>query len=720
MYIVDCGATMSSQDHGRPKSNLDWALEYVWDKITSTVALGRKTTIAGVIGLRTDGSSNRLYTADEPDYAHITEFQDLLQIQMPQLRKLQQDLLVAKTRKGDAISALVVAIQMIGDTCRKLQYARKIVLVTDARGVMQADDLSSITAKIKDDGIELIILGVDFDDADYGFKEEAKDHRKAENEEILRTLCTDCGGVFGTLAQAVDELGVPRVKSTRPVATFKGVLTLGNPEEYDTALSIDVERYPKTMKASAPSASNFVLRNDMAAGEATQSQWTDGDDQVNGNNDGLASVKNARTYQVEDEEAPGGKRDVERDELAKGYEYGRTAVHISESDQNVTTYETTAGFDIVGFVDKNQYEHYMDMARTYLTVAAKGNEKAAMALSSFIHALYELESYAIARLVTKENRAPSLVLLAPNIEPDFECLYDVELPFAEDVRSYRFPPLDRVVTVSGKIITVHRNLPNDALQSAMDVYVDSMDLSTFGTDDDGQPAEYAAPDETYSIALHRVAQVIKHRAIYPEQPPPEPYDIVTQFSKPPPVLLSAAQASIDDLLRAADVKKVPPRARGRRSGKNKEPPKPLSDLDVGALLAQDPKRKRKRIDPPNAIAEFKQLMAAANSVSELQDACTQFQVIIFDSIRRSFGDANYGQAVESLRVMREECDELEEPAMWNEVLTELKAKVLREELGGDRTEFWFKLRQSKTGLIVKTEHVGGVEDKEAKSFWKLQ
>ncbi|KAK0822440.1 ATP-dependent DNA helicase yku80, partial [Friedmanniomyces endolithicus] len=192
-----------------------------------------------------------------------------------------------------------------------------------------------------------------------------------------------------------------------------------------------------------------------------------GEDGQNGSNDGLAAVKTAMTYQVVDTNAPGGKRDVDRDELSKGYEYGRTAVHISESDRNVTTYETTPGLDVVGFVDKNQYERYLDMSRAHLIIGQRGNEKASMALSSFIHALYELDSYAVARLVPKENKEPRTILLAPSIEPDFECLYDIELPFAEDMRSYKFPPLDRVVTVSGKEIKIHRNLPNEDLLDAM-------------------------------------------------------------------------------------------------------------------------------------------------------------------------------------------------------------------------------------------------------------
>ena len=127
----------------------------------------------------------------------------------------------------------------------------------------------------------------------------------------------------------------------------------------------------------------------------------------------------------------------------------------------------------------------MHMSVTNVIIAQKTNPKAILGLSSLIHALFELESYAVARLVSRDGKDPLLVLLAPSIEKDYECLLDVQLPFAEDIRSYKFPPLDRVITVSGKIITEHRNLPTNELKSAMSDYVDQMDLSTFGKDDDG-------------------------------------------------------------------------------------------------------------------------------------------------------------------------------------------------------------------------------------------
>ncbi len=70
--------------------------------------------------------------------------------------------------------------------------------------------------------------------------------------------------------------------------------------------------------------------------------------------DDLAAVKNERKYVVKAvgdyPNAVDGKMTVGRDELARGYEYGRTAVPISEADENVTKLETFSEFTIIGFI----------------------------------------------------------------------------------------------------------------------------------------------------------------------------------------------------------------------------------------------------------------------------------------------------------------------------------------------------------------------------------
>ena len=127
----------------------------------------------------------------------------------------------------------------------------------------------------------------------------------------------------------------------------------------------------------------------------------------------------------------------------------------------------------------------MNFGESRVIVPAKNNPQAEIELSSFIHALYELESYAIARFVAKDGKDPELLLLMPSPDSEPACLYDVPLPFAEDVRSYRFPPLDKVVTVTGNVLKEHRLLPSDRLKDAVSDLVDAMDLSTFGKDEEG-------------------------------------------------------------------------------------------------------------------------------------------------------------------------------------------------------------------------------------------
>lgn len=91
--------------------------------------------------------------------------------------------------------------------------------------------------------------------------------------------------------------------------------------------------------------------------------------------------------------------------------------------------------------------------------------------------------------------------------------------------------------------------------------------------------------------------------------------------------------------------------------------------------------------------------------------------IIRNLVTDSFGDSKYAQALEALAVMRDELINMDEPKMFNSFVRDLKMKLLSGTLGGDRREFWFKVRWSKLGLIdneasepsdVKPEEAEGV------------
>ncbi|CAI7643287.1 hypothetical protein PCG10_003432 [Penicillium crustosum] len=701
VYIVDMGRSMGEHHHGRPITDLEWAMQYVWDRITATVATGRKTATVGVVGLRTDGTINDL---EEENFSNISVLFGLGQVLMPDIRKLREIIKPSKTNRGDAISSIVIAMQMIIEYTKKNKYKRKIVLVTNGTGAMSDDNMEGIIEKMKEVNIELVIIGADFDDAEYGVKEEDKDIRKAENETLLRTLTEDCEGVYGTLEQAVSELDIPRIKVTKSMPSFKGNLMLGNPEEYDTAITIPVERYFRTYVAKPISASSFVPRSGTEPGSQAPVKG-------NGEGDTLASVRTSRTYEIIDESAPGGKIDVERDDLAKGYEYGRTAVPIEQTDENVANLQTFAGMGLIGFVQKDKYDRYMHMSNTNIIIPQRANDNASLALSSLIHALYELESYAVARLVTKESKPPMLVLLAPSVEADYECLIEVQLPFAEDVRSYRFPPLDKIITVSGKVVTEHRNLPSAALKNAMSDYVDSMDFVTMN--DEGERTDDLPIDESFSPLLHRIESAVRYRAVHPNDPILDPSERLTEFAHPSEEMVKNSKSHLETLMSIADVKKVPPKTKGRK--RQRETEKPLSGLDVDALLSLEPKRTK--ISTENAIPEFKQTLSRAENIDAIHDAVQQMAKIIETQITHSLGHSNYDRVIEGLGTMREELVDYEEPVIYNDFVRQLKSKMLRGELGGDRRELWWFVRKGKLGLIGKSEvDSSAVEEEEVQEF----
>ncbi|KAF2476883.1 SPOC domain-like protein [Lindgomyces ingoldianus] len=723
VYILDLGRSMGEKRNGRSQTNLEWALEYVWDKITTTVATGRKTAMMGVVGYRTDETDVMGAIDDDDGYSNTRIIVPLKQLLLPDIRDLQPQLKPSATNQGDVLSALAVAIQMIdtattGKTGKPLKYDRRINIITDGYGHMETSDSDAIAAKLKEDEVEMNILGVDFDDAEFGFKEEDKDPEKEQNETTLKDFARKCNGNFATIAEAISQLEIPRTKNTHPVPSYKGTLTLGDSENYDTTLTIDVERYPCTMIAKPPTASSFVVRTDLSggAGASTQSSATVAGDEHRGDGQ-LAAVKSQRVYQIDNLDEPGTKTNVEMEDLERGFEYGRTAVHISESDANVVKLETSPCLDLIGFVPEEKFERYLPMSRTNYVVPQRTNTAAALALSSLIHALYESGCYALARLVTRENKAPLLVLLVPRIEPDLECLVDVELPFAEDMRRYKFPPLDKHLTVSGKVITEHRDLPNTQLMQAMNEYVDAMDLSSFDRDDEGEPTEYMKFEDTYSPLLHRINHIIRWRATHPTSPSlPAPPQILTKYSAPPPSLLDRASPQLAALKAAADVKKVPPKQQGRGKRTLRDREKPLSGLDVDALLGNP---KRVKIDSTNLIPSFKQALAATDDLEAIQTAAADMARNIREYISTSVGESGYGRALEAIRVMREEITELEEPEIYNSFVRDLKRDLLEGRLRGDRREMWWKIRGSKYGLVErKTCFASEVSEEEAAEFYR--
>ncbi|KAI5816728.1 putative Ku family DNA helicase [Pyronema omphalodes] len=725
IYIVDVGQSMGEKHNGREKTDLEFALQYVFDKITTTISNGRKTDMLGTIALRTNESANYLARSD-PAFAHITSLTPIRQHLLSDLQLLQSSFVPSSTNLGDGISALILAIQTILTHCRHLKYIKSIFLITNGRGTFDPEGLDKIAAQIRHQNIKLTVLGVDFDDEEFGFKEENKDEEKKQNEVLLRGLCEQVDGTFGTMQEAVEELWRPRLKAVRPMASYKGTLSLGDEVGFrETSFEIGIERYPRTMSATPASASRFVVDEKPAEDvkEEGTKDW--------GTGQALEPVRQAKTYAIGNPAEPGGKQEVEQGELVKGYKYGRTIVPISTTDEEVTIYPTEPSYRIVGFMLSRHYKPHHSLSTTSILLPQKGNEKATVALSSLINALYELDMLAICRFVKRKSDPPFMTLLYPEITPEHECLLEILLPFSEDVRPFQFPPLGTVKTISGKQLTTHRNIPTKELEAAMSDWVDSMDLTKVDANgrekdgDDNEEDDFAPIEELYNPVISRINQCIKHRALYPDAPLPELPAALIQFSRPPSSLTSSSATALKSLITAANVKTVlpEPQSRKRRRGADRQQVQPKSGLDIEALLATGASAKKQKISLENAVPEFKQRLSGIKEEHDFKEAVGEMMNHVKELVKSSLGSVNYARACELLRVVRDEAIDGAWPGVYNEAIRgiekELVAGGLPAAAGGERKDWWVECRRFGLGLVTKEEAEGGVEEAEAKVFMKV-
>ena len=190
-----------------------------------------------------------------------------------------------------------------------------------------------------------------------------------------------------------------------------------------------------------------------------------------------------------------------------------------------------------------------------------------------------------------------------------------------------------------------------------------------------------------------------------------------KYSQPPSDLInkSATKKHVSHLIKTADIKRVPPRPKGRRT---KDVIKPLSGLDVDALLKTD---HRTEIKPENAIPEFKQALSVADSEEKIREATRQMGAIGKGLVEGRVGVSGYARAIADLGTMREELVDLEMPGFYNDFMKEFKEEILGGKLGGDRREFWFEVRKGGLGLVTKNEsEVSDVRDDEANGFLSVR
>ncbi|OLL26973.1 ATP-dependent DNA helicase II subunit 2 [Neolecta irregularis DAH-3] len=684
MFVIDIGHSMAEVGVDRTENNLDWSLKFVWNKIGRKILSARATDELGVIAFRTIGTDVPIKEDKRAGYEHISVLSPIQKYElflmekqklnctrpsMRMLQYLQEELQVSLVNnEGDAISAICIAIQLIEDYCKQKKYDRKIYLVTDGKGPADPDDWDLINQRLQGNQIELVICGVDFDDPEYGVKEEDKPSVKRVNEEIYRRICRISAGTFITVNELVDGLEDPDVEVTRSTSTYSGNLTIGNPDDPES-LSIAINRYLATRVQAAPTTQSYS-----AELRAPLTDSVDEDLKTH-------KVEQHRIYRIPAAGPNEPDEEIDKDDVHKGFKYGKSIVPISQEEESLLQYPCKKGYEIIGFVSEDQVlVAILDFATDHLVSEI------------FIHVQHPIHIsrknqcassgyYALARLVKKDDQSPTLVVLCPFLTEGVACLVEAEAPFAEDCRHYKFASLDRVKNIKGEILSQHPHIPNQQQLDAMSDYVDSLDLSK-GTESEIQLFRC---ENNYNPVLGNIRRAILHRAIHRDDTLPElPRIVQSLFQMPADVVERSAEA-LGRLKIASNVKKVPPKSKKRKM-EQVQGNKPLSGLDVEETLSKGAEIKRDRqetreIGYEDPAGDFQRML---ENSGQFDRASAQLKVVLPSLVETSFSSSNYDKVIEALKVFRERAIEEKKGHEFEGFLREFERDIGSGKLGGDR------------------------------------
>lgn len=165
-------------------------------------------------------------------------------------------------------------------------------------------------------------------------------------------------GTFATMQEVIDSLNLPELRSVRPIASFKGKLTIGDPASMDHFVSIDVERYSRTKQAKALT---FRKVFQTTSGDKNQLDSIKEKDSVADGTKKMFSVDDLT--QKKGSFSPEQKmfktvsesiRGIDAEELDKGFMFGRTVVPIAATEIDVLKIEAQPRLEILNFVPQDK------------------------------------------------------------------------------------------------------------------------------------------------------------------------------------------------------------------------------------------------------------------------------------------------------------------------------------------------------------------------------
>lgn len=619
------------------------------------------------LGLVLFGTRETHNQLSEDGYQHITVAREIMGADIDLLRYIST--ITPEGADGDFIDALIVGMDLLIRKTAGKRYEKRIFLVTDAGCPVNQDDLDVVCEQFLKIDARLNVIGVGFEEDDDQRAGSQDDNDKAEfkrkNERLIREFAERVHGVVVPVQRAIEMMSFIKPKPVLQRTSHRGCL------EISAHVKIPVWSYIKTMERKLPTLKKVSVVS-----------------QLSGDEGASMDVKLERTYHsITDPDT-----EVAPDEKVKGYKYGKTLVPFSMVDEAVLKYEAAKCLQLIGFTSAKNVPRHQFLGNVECIVPEPGDGSAAAALSALAHALAETGSLAIVRYVKRNKGNPYLGCLSPHIKPDFACLYFCALPFAEDLRQYPFASLARPLRKA--------YAPSEEQLEATQALIDSMDLMTAATDEDGNPMEAVKPKYTYNPALQNLYRAVLHRLQHPDEPSLPPVDPAIQEALRPDLgLADKLRPALDRYKAAFTFTRVEGAAAKveRRYWRDR-----LADTDV-QLESYVPEVKKQRKNPEEEGISMESLMSGATSdvgpinpeqdfsdmlarrdVDLVDKAVEQMQGRIKQLVEDSVGTQLYDKALQCLQTLRHGCMIEDEHQRYNEFVDELEGYYRHKR----RDDFW--------------------------------
>ncbi|PVF93424.1 SPOC domain-like protein [Serendipita vermifera] len=611
MFVVDVSRSMGKvreveipTEPGKPArrgqiTNLEWALRFVMLKVQELIFHNRKTDMCGIVLTGSDETRNAINDERPDEYFGIVEYIGIGHPTPDTLAKIAQLKPSAET-DGDALAGLIVALNAQNRyLASKPSWSRKLIVVTDGENAIDTTDYKATIEAMNDNNVQTSIVGIDFDDPEFGFVEENKSDTKKLVEKFWRDKFVGRlnDGIFATCEYALQECARPDVKEVKSTLGAT-MLRFGDPDEHpDQSINITVRTSKATAIARPPPLKKFG-KIDPSKGDNAM-QWSDEnglrpsqfaplkhrtdlfikeEPEEESKDDNSKAIERASAVKVEldeDGEPVGGAlvtqpnegtmRPVPDDSTQRAYKYGATYIPIDKAD--FEQLKTEKGLDILGFIPQRKFRRDWAMGEVYYIWGDTESARNQIAFSSIVQALAQEDLCAVIRMVTGNNYAPKLGVAVPRVMDKTDCLLWVQMPFAEDHRNYTFQSFDRLFNKHGNQIKDSPYQPTDDMMNAMEAYVDSMDLMQLEKDDEGKRYPWFDTLYSYNPALHRVKQALFHAAVSQSlstNPLPPPHPELTKYFEMPKKVIKRSREPLEECKKLFKVKHIPPRIMAKK------------------------------------------------------------------------------------------------------------------------------------------------------------